>query len=139
MMIQPSSISCGIKQLYQLQGEPRTWKSGLKNVEKLLYGFGGCDCPDCKAARVGQEPRPYCRFVIFSDADWNRAIDPPVSFGLKFAEYLEKQGLGKPTEVSTGVNPNTGHRIRLWSWELPDYKVFKEFLDRKEEVKPNVV
>lgn len=132
MEIQASHISCGIKQLWNLAGTPVTktggkdWKAGLRRVQKYFYtATQGCGCPQCREASMNEGARPTCRFVIFSDADGYKN-------GINFAQWLKDQKLGTVTEVCFGINPNTSSQIRLWSWELPEYKEFKAFMEAQE-------
>lgn len=130
MEIQPSHISCGIKQLWNLgstpltkTGEGRDWKAGLRGVQKHFYtSTQGCNCAACREiTRNGGGLRPTCLFIIFSDADNYKN-------GINFSQWLRDQKLGKVTEVCSGVNPNTQSQIRLWSWELPESAEFNAFM-----------
>jgi hypothetical protein len=68
--------------------------------------------------------------LVFSD---NTNSGPNGGYGENFAKWLKENNMGDVVEVSSAVNPNTGNRIKLWSWSLPNSN--REFMALLEAAK----
>lgn len=61
----------------------------------------------------------YC-FVLFTDVSEK-------DYGPGLVKYIKKNKLGKVIQTSSKRNPNTGHRIRAWIWEINQAALWKVY------------
>ena len=68
-------------------------------------------------------------FIVFSDT-FHRGKHS----GRRFAGYIRRYKLGNVVESPIRVNPNTGHKLRVWTWAV-DWKAMKKWWEkhRKED------
>lgn len=102
-----SQISCGVHLLYGTAVNP---------TEKLLEMVAQRKCLD----PATQKTYPYpCASLVFSDADiYSDVSDGKTYGGRNFALYIKEHNLGHLTESPPVRNPNSGHTIRTWIWDV---------------------
>ena len=68
-------------------------------------------------------------FIVFSDT-----VHRGRHNGRRFAGYIRRYKLGTVVESPIRVNPNTGHKLRVWTWAV-DWKAMKKWWEkhRKED------
>ena len=84
-------ISCGVKQLYSLGAANRNPREIIRHAKDYM---------------------DVCAFFIYSDIVPNRGR----SAGEKFTDFILEHELGTVFETDLRKNPNSGNRIRVWTW-----------------------
>ena len=109
MTVQKAYISCGIRELTGL------YRPAKALVEQIVSARGA--------------PRMFEDFiqVIFSDnIDPGTTATKRVSGGIRLANFIEKNKLGKIMVTRPRINPNSGHNIQTWIWSV-NWKNMKEY------------
>jgi hypothetical protein len=93
-----SKISCGVYQLWGLQGQSPTL------LKRIAAGY--------KRQATSNGRREGFAQVIFSDAE-------NYGNGLRFARYLERRFRGTVVSASATRSPSTQNNITTWIWTIP--------------------
>jgi len=118
-----SDISCGVKQLFNLNDSP------LKMITRIVLEFEEAEPAHWES----------WSFLVFSDN-----VSKTYQHGRRFAEYLNKHGLGPVTASTIRQNANyrnndhsgqrpEDHRIQVWVWSF-HYDKLRQHLANSEEV-----
>ena len=67
----------------------------------------------------------WCKFVIFSDTDYTE-----FRHGKAIAAIIRKNKLGTLISTAPARNPNTGHKVKVWTWTI-DRDGLKAYRRRK--------
>jgi hypothetical protein len=109
-----STISCGVKLVYGLAGDPRNHAVAMaKFLYRSIYATNVFDHAQGRAATL-----------IFSD----RAHF--TSNGSKLASFLVSINCGVVEATETRLNPNSGNRICVWAFS-PDHAKFRRWLNKE--------
>ena len=54
------------------------------------------------------------------------------AYGERFAEFIEKEGLGTVTASERAKNPNSGNYIRIWTWKIDHPALTKWWAKRRK-------
>jgi hypothetical protein len=112
--IEYSSISCGVRQLFDLH-------SDFENMIKEVLDYEYYD-----------EEEFRCSQILFSD---NFTLDGKprnAVYGQQFADYIREHNLGTITESPKIKNRNTGNKIRTWIWTIPNIRKLKQHIGWKK-------
>lgn len=125
---QGSQISCGVRQLYDLEYGfgSRAFHNLIKEKVDYVYAdlsWGGTvvTLSEC-LEREEIFPAQY----IFSDADC-------FGNGFKFMKFIRKNRLGKVTQGKTNINFNTKNKITTFIWCVDKVRVRKWYLEHSNK------
>lgn len=114
------NISCGMKQMWLFSGQTaqnpeQELLNAMKGAERHYKGGNAGRC----AMYVFSDRYNYHK-PVFNAQNYEKEVETveTAHHGHHFAAYLVEQGLGVVTASPEAINPNTGHRIRCWIWNV---------------------
>lgn len=93
MIIEENLACCGIAELANIYGDDP--KETIFEIAEL----------------IDRNDDPGFRFAIFSSTK-------PFKSGTELAAYIKKNKLGQVVKTRAARNPNSGNRLKVWTWTL---------------------
>lgn len=109
-----SDISCGVRELVGLEGDPKRLIRDLLTDEYSAYD---------EEFRFSQ--------VIFSD-NLTEGGRKRKSCGVELAKFIRGNKLGTLVESRTITNRNTGNKIKTWIWNVSNLRKLKKAVGWKK-------
>lgn len=120
MMLSLDDTSCcGIKDLNGIQDNDEGDSVVATPFEVIGYVIG------CGGFHVGHV-RPFCAFIMFSQAQFLGAGKSVNKAGTNLAAYIHKNKLGKVVRLPAAKNPNSGNKVTPFMWAV-DWKRLSTF------------
>lgn len=97
-MIEGSDMSCcGVREMNGLEDTPK------ETLQEM--------CAEICRGECDHTRWPLFRYAIFSDTHRSRK-------GINLAAYIQRHRLGSVISTRWNVNPNSGNRLKVWTWTL---------------------
>jgi hypothetical protein len=112
------NLSCGVLQAYRISDDPRVDAVDIA-VELYFTRYNNGD--------------PTHGIVIFSDVVRSKNRGYPVYYGASLARYLGRLGVGQVTASAIRTNPNSGNRVRVWTF-APNHRKFRSWALKQKDV-----